>query len=253
MSFEFLSPDAAVATDRFEPVARSPMERQARAAGARFEVRDGWAVGVAYGSAEQDSELCRSTAGWADVSHLGKLELQAAPADLQAIVAHAGGGAAGPLELGRAARAAGAWWCPLTPARALVVTDPGRAPGLRERLLEGAATAAQPASAIDVTTEFAALTLVGPRGREVFARFCAIDLRPQVTPVAGLRPGSIGRQPGIVLREADDRFLLLFGWAVAGYMWTVVEDAGRHLGGGPVGVDALAALAGPVEEVPSHA
>ena len=43
MSFAFLSPTAAGA------VARSPMERQARAAGARFEVRDGWNVAVAYG------------------------------------------------------------------------------------------------------------------------------------------------------------------------------------------------------------
>ena len=44
MSFEFLSPTAANA------VARSPMERQARAAGARFEVRDGWNVATAYAS-----------------------------------------------------------------------------------------------------------------------------------------------------------------------------------------------------------
>jgi hypothetical protein len=42
MSFEFLTPAAA------DAVARSPMERQAAKAGARFEVRDGWNVAVAY-------------------------------------------------------------------------------------------------------------------------------------------------------------------------------------------------------------
>ena len=33
---------------------------------------------------------------------------------------------------------------------------------------------------------------------------------------------------------------MLFGAALGQYMWTVVDDAARHLGGGPVGVDALA-------------
>jgi sarcosine oxidase gamma subunit len=89
---------------------------------------------------------------------------------------------------------------------------------------------------------FAALTVVGPAAREVFARFCAIDLRTDVTPVRGLRPGSVARQPGLVLREAEDRYLVLFGWAVGEYMWTVVEDAARHLGGRPAGVAALGAL-----------
>jgi hypothetical protein len=32
---------------------------------------------------------------------------------------------------------------------------------------------------------------------------------------------------------------MLFGSALGQYVWTVVEDAARHLGGGPVGYDAL--------------
>ena len=32
---------------------------------------------------------------------------------------------------------------------------------------------------------------------------------------------------------------MLFGSALGQYVWTVVEDAARHLGGGPVGDDAL--------------
>jgi len=42
-----------------------------------------------------------------------------------------------------------------------------------------------------------------------------------------------------VLREDEDRFLMLFGWALGEYMWTVVVDAAQSLGGAPVGVDAL--------------
>jgi len=94
------------------------------------------------------------------------------------------------------------------------------------------------------TTTFAAITVAGPLAREVFARFCALDLRPHVTPVRGLRPGSIGRQPGVLVREAEDRYLFLFGWATGEYMWSIVTDAGEHLGGRPIGADALALLGG---------
>jgi glycine cleavage system aminomethyltransferase T len=195
-------------------VARTPMERSARAAGARFEDRDGWSVAVHYGSPERERDACRSAVGWADVSHLSKLELQGPPE------------AIGPdLQLGTATRVDGAWWCPLTERRALVL---GARPELSDEV-----------SVVDVTTTFAAITLVGPLAREVFARFCALDLRPEVTPVGSFRPGSIARQPGMLLREAEHRYLFLFGWAVGQYMWTVVEDAARHLGGSPVGVAAL--------------
>ncbi len=231
MTLEFLSPHGAADG----VVARSPMERQAAAAGARFEQRDGWSIAVAYGSPEQEAQACAGTAAWADVSHLGKLELQG-----RGISGRAG------LELGRASRRGGGWWCPLTPDRALVICEPSMLAAAREQIPE-------PASVVDVTTMFAALTLVGPLSREVFARFCAIDLRPQVTPVGGLRPGSIARQPGLILREAQERYLFLFGWAVGQYMWTVVDDAARHLGGRPVGVDALASLEQTLTETTARA
>ena len=66
MSFAFLT---ASATDA---VARSPMERQARAAGARFEVRDGWNVAVGY----PKEAAALETFAFADASHLRKYEKQ---------------------------------------------------------------------------------------------------------------------------------------------------------------------------------
>ena len=47
------------------------------------------------------------------------------------------------------------------------------------------------------------------------------------------------RPVGMILVEALDRFLLLFGWALGEYMWSVVSDAAEHLGGGPMGIEAL--------------
>jgi glycine cleavage system aminomethyltransferase T len=215
-------------------VARSPMEPRARAGGARFELRDGWSIATAYADKPGEVELARAAVGWADVSHLSKLELQGTEAALQAAAARAGIDELVLGRAGRASRAAESWWCPLTRERVLVI---GSSDGVGAGVYDGV-------SALDVTTVYAAMTLIGPLARETFARFCALDLRPHVTPVGGLRPGSIARQPGVVLRQAEQRYLFLFGWAVAEYMWTVVEDAACHLGGGPVGLDALAGDAG---------
>jgi heterotetrameric sarcosine oxidase gamma subunit len=228
MTLEFLSPG------RNAP-ARSPMERQALDAGARLEERDGWRVAVSFDGPE--AERCAASVGFADSSHLGKIEIQADPGDLAAIVAGAG---ARPLELGRATRSLGAWWCPYTRERAIVLCEPGEAAELLQALENGAATTAGHATVLDVTTVFAALTIAGPLARETFARFTALDLRPQALPVDGFRPGSVARTPGAVLREAEDRFLMLFGAALGQYVWTAVADAAESLGGGPVGVDVLA-------------
>jgi aminomethyltransferase len=233
MNLDFLSAGAPGA------VARSPMEAKTRAAGARFDVRDGWNVAHAYGGAEQEAGAAARTAGWADVSHLGKLELQGPAEELDRIASECGA----ELRLGDASRTGEAWWCRLTTTRALVVCEARVTDALRARLAEASA-GAQRVTLTEVTTNFAAMTLVGPQAREVFARFCALDLRPAVTPVRALRPGSIARQPGILIREAEDRYLFLFGWATGEYVWSVVADAGEHLGGRAIGVDALAELPG---------
>lgn len=229
MSLEFLSPSLAA-------VARSPMERQALAAGAKLEQRDGWNVAVRFDGEEAERARCQTSVGFADLSHLGKIEVQAGPGELAGIAAAA-------LELGRATRFNGGWWCPFTPERAIALCEPGALAGLRERLEDAAAGYDTLTSVIDVSTAFAALALQGPLAREVFARFTALDLRDIATPPEGFRPGSVARTPGAILRESEDRWLMLFGAALGQYVWTVVADAAESLGGGPVGVDALRPVA----------
>ncbi len=122
MSHDFLSPDAAQQEGAAAPLARSPIERAARAAGARFAVRDGWNVAVGFSSPEQEAATCSENVGWADVCHLGKIEVQAGRDELAAIVARVAGAE---LSLGRATRAQDAWWLPLTAERIIVVCAPG--------------------------------------------------------------------------------------------------------------------------------
>jgi heterotetrameric sarcosine oxidase gamma subunit len=209
VSLEFLSPGPGA-------LARSPMEREALKAGARLEQRDGWNVAVEFDGTKAEQERSRETVGFTDLSHLGV----AAAAGVE-------------LELGRATRDNATWWCPYTPERAVALCEPGATAGLIERLERS------DASVVDLTAAQSALALTGPLAPETFARFTAIDLRDAVTPVRGFRPGSVARTPGAILREADERWLMLFGAALGQYMWTVVADAAGSLGGGPVGVDAL--------------
>jgi glycine cleavage system aminomethyltransferase T len=192
----FLTPDAT------EVAARSPMHRQAAAAGARFEARDGWEVAVAYGN---QGDYSRSVS-FADRSQLVKVELTGTP-PIQ-------------LEPGVATKRDGTWWCPVTPTRTLV--------------LGGPAARRTDMSFVDLTSGLAAVELIGPGANELLARFCAIDVRPQSMPVAAFRPGSVARTPGYVLRTAEDRLLIMVGCALGAYLWDVVADAAEHLGGGPV-------------------
>jgi glycine cleavage system aminomethyltransferase T len=219
-----------------DAVAKSPMEPGTVAAGATIENRDGWNVATAF--PDEDHSLAR--VGFADMSHLGKIEVQG---DVAAVTGH-------DLELGRATRAEGAWWCPYSAQRAVILCPPADTAAHRDRLLASAAGANGLASVIDTTTAQGAMTILGPLARETFARFTAIDLRPQITPVHAFRPGSVARTGGAILCEAPDRYLMLFGAALGQYVWTVVADAAGHLGGGPVGVDALDALDHPG---PAHA
>jgi heterotetrameric sarcosine oxidase gamma subunit len=240
VSLAFLT---AATTDPAAPPAESPFASAVAAEDATFEVRDGWRVATRFAPPSVERAACAQSVGWADVSHLGKLEIQVAPGAAADLAALAGG-----LRMGAAVRARGAWWCLVTGVRALVLSDPAGTAAIRDEL-----EASPDLQVLDVTSQFAALRLGGPLARETLARFCALDLRPDRTPVASFLPGSVARTPGFVLREADDQYLVLTGAALAEYLWSVVSDAGRRLGGRAVGADAFTVPSAPLEEAGTHA
>jgi glycine cleavage system aminomethyltransferase T len=237
MSFEFLAADATVAVADELPAARSPIEWVHRSAGARIATRAGWRVVTAYGPAAAEARACSRSVGVADLSFLGKLELQGDPGDIAAIVAELAGGAL--VAPGSAALADGTWWCPISADRVLAVTPPEATAGLREEAEAAAERRPGFVSVTELTTALGSNAVVGPLARETFARATALDLRPERFAEAGFAPVSVARVPGMILREGGDRFLHLFGAGYASYVWTVFTDAAEQLGGRAVGTEAL--------------
>jgi glycine cleavage system aminomethyltransferase T len=214
MKLDFLSP----ATGAAGPPARSSIFDAAFVAhrGASVETRRGWDVIASFGDATAEARACTETVGFADLSHLTKIEML--PAD--------------PLGApsGLAAISSGWWVCPVRPDLRLIVSTAAGQP--EAPVPAGART-------LDLTGSLAAIAIAGPLARETIARFCALDTRERSLPIAGFRPGSIARTAGYLLREDRDRFLLIFGAAYGIYMWEAVSDAAERLGGRPVGADSL--------------
>ncbi len=237
MSFEFLAPDAATVAEGERPQPRSPIEWTHRDAGAQIGTRAGWRVVAGYGDTSAEAAACRSSVGIADLSFLGKLELQGEPGPVAAIVAGLAPGAA--LAPGRATLSEGVWWCPISASRVLAVTPPEATAGVRDAAEAASARAQGFVSVTELTTALGSNAVIGPLAREALARTTALDLRPQRFPEAAFAPVSVARTPGMVLRESGDLFLHLFGAGYAAYVWTVFIDAAMQLGGRAVGTDAL--------------
>lgn len=215
MTLGFLSP----AVQGGAPPAQSPIAGAAARAGARLEVRNEWELPVSFGDELAERRATQETVGFADASWISKTQLDGSAETLDGLAAD--------LSFGTAALHAGAWWCRLTPTRALIL---GSAP---------AAESVGAAHLLNVTAQYCALRIAGPLCRDVMARFCALDLRPAVSPPTALRPGSVARTPGLVVVEEPDQLLVLVGAALGEYFWTVVNDTATRLGGRAIGTDVL--------------
>jgi heterotetrameric sarcosine oxidase gamma subunit len=237
MSLEFLAPDAARSDGGEVPPARSPIEWVHRGAGARFAERAGWRMVAGYGAG--DAAACRDAVGVADLSHIGKLELQGEPERVASIVSGQTGG--GALEPGRALRQDGVWWCPVSAGKVMALTPPEATGRLRAEL-ESAAGSSSAAGVVELTAALGSNAVVGPLAREAFARTTALDLRPEHFGEGAFAPVSVARTPAMVLRADGDRFLHLFGAGFASYVWTVFIDAAADLGGAAVGAETVGGL-----------
>jgi sarcosine oxidase gamma subunit len=198
--YAFLSPAAAAAGVGL----RTPMERAHLAAGADLAELDGWRV-AAYENGDAPSRAC-------DLSHLGKLDVRAPAAELDAVT--------GGLVPGAARSDGDVWTLRISPTHAYVLCPFPRVEELRGRI---------GASALDVTCAFAAVGLGGERRRDVFNRSSGLDVRESRFGPGRCMAGSVMRVPTLVLNRGDD-FVLLVPWELGEYFWEAILDAGATIG-----------------------
>lgn len=172
---------------------RSALHHRFAAAGATFERRGAWEVPVAV----PDEAARLERVGFADASHLTKLELRGGPVP------------------------------PDEPDRAVLTVAPGR------WIVLGGAVSGRPA--LDMTGAWSLLAIAGPESSRLLRRLGPVAEVPGAGPIAGV--------PGRVLRRRDVLWVMTAS-EFAQHLFDACADLCAPLGGGPVGLDAVARLAG---------
>jgi glycine cleavage system aminomethyltransferase T len=193
-----------------DPAPRSPLDGVLRGHGATMAIRHGRCVAAHFGSAASETAVCLRTVGIADRSERTTFELRGAPGDVDEALA----------ALGRSE--ATAWWARTTARTAIVRCEYVDAPGC------GAAVrVAEGTLAIDVSSRYAAIGVIGPLAEDL--------LRAATFDDGGGRP--------TVMRDGQGALELLVDAREAERVWARLLEAGAPFRVACVGLDALEHLA----------
>lgn len=226
---------------------RSFVRRKLEAAGARFAEVAGAAVAASFANATDELATAR-VMGLADLSPLPRCGFKGAgTADWLAAQ-----GLAVPPEPNRAtAQADGSYALRLAANEVFLLGDLGGAGRLGRDLNEAWKAAGEPPSSprgwpLPRQETHCWFLATGRHGAEMFAKICGVDLRPAHFPDGHLAQTSVAKMSAIVARQdlgGTLAYHLVCDSASADYMWTCVTDAMAEFGGGPVGLEAVRALA----------
>lgn len=210
------------------------LEETLARAGAVFVTRGGVRAAAHFGSVAAEMAVCRHGVGLSDRSHHGKLELRGDPEAVADVVERVTGERLAP---GRALRSCGGWWCPITRHRVLVMADRPAADDLFV-VLAAAARPVPGASLMDLSEDYAAIALIGPRARRL-VRDAGLLASPLLPVPGGFLPATQTLRPGLLLCQDADHFVVLVPAAHACRTWKHLMAAGRVHGATCVGREAL--------------
>lgn len=214
--------------------ARSPLSLDLvlSRAGAVLTSRQGRPLAVHFGSAAAELAVCVRTVGLVNRSDLSTLALEAPPAQLAALMARLVGATVAP---GGLVSCGSAWWCGDAADRVMVVCDPRTGRRLVESLH---ADAARHVAVRDLSSELAALAVLGPGTRNVLT---ALGVYGQAGDPRNAKPFAQGAVDGIAARwllQSDRRAMALVPREQAGDAWLAIERVGRPFGISCVGNEA---------------
>ena len=228
------------------PERRTAMYHMQLTTGAVMADADGWQLPLHYGDAGQEARWLRETVGVSDVSPLGKVRVVGADAH-QAVAAlvplaadqdlHSVAEADSPLERGGKLLSAR-----LANDEFLVLTPAGVAPLAIEAMRHSGSNCAH---AADVTSGLCGIALVGPATHELMSRVTELDTSPRAMPDLACVQSRLADVHALLLRrDVNDiaMYQLYAGREFGAYLWEVLVETAKEVGGGPVGTEALLGL-----------
>lgn len=221
---------------------RSFVYRQLAGAGAVFDTVAGGAVAMHYGDPDGEVETARRL-GVADLSVLPRGGFKG-PGTAQWLV---GQGVAVPEVNGAAAQHDGSLAARLGPEEVLVLGGLDGAVGFVDRLDKAWADGGDGPRGFPVPRQetHAWFLVMGEHAADMFAKLCAVDLRPQSFANHRIAQTSVARANAIVIRAdvaGTLAYHLLTDSATADYYLPVLLDAMSEFAGGLVGLQALQTL-----------
>jgi aminomethyltransferase len=220
--------------------------------GARFVSLAGWQVPQTYSSPQDEAAAIREGVGLADLSWLGKLLVRGDPGATLNLLGDAFG--VGPVEVGHTtsiaveSQAASLWGrgylARLVADEIMLFTPPGTEGEAIRRIEEKRAADDLFLTVVDRTSGLAGLAVVGPAGREVLSKLCALPLNDRDFPNQRVAQGSLAKAHAIIVRndvEPLPAFELYVERPLGEYVWMCVMDAGCEFGIIPLGWGAWAA------------
>ena len=224
---------------------RSALARKLSAAGARFGSSDGGAVVLDFGAPEVERDAARSL-GLADLSALARVGFKG-PGTCRWLTDQ---GASLPSQPNQAVhQTGGELIARLAEEEALILSPLDRdQPGLVDQLLRAWSAEGQPSPRgypVPRQDSHAWLMVTGGHAADVFAKLCAVDLRPRHFADLSVAQSSVARLSAIVVRaDLGDTlsYALLTDSASANYLWDCLIDAMAEFDGRPVGLTALREL-----------
>ncbi|MBI4220470.1 MAG: (2Fe-2S)-binding protein [Chloroflexi bacterium] len=244
---------AALAGPHLSPYRQTAMNDRHAAAGATWMDMGEWKRPFMYSTVEKECQAVREAAGIIDVSTLGKLlvrgvdsgefldwlhpnrfsDLRIGRVRYRAMCDDAGI----VLDDGTIAR--------LGEDRFFVTTGTGTLDAVEQWLTWWLAGSEREVTVTNLTSEYAAVNLAGPRARDVMGRLTSMDVSPKGMPYLSAIEGPVAGVPAIILRIG---FVGELGYEVhvpadyGAHLWDALLEAGRDFGLEPFGVETQRVL-----------
>ena len=213
----------------------------------------GWQCADSYGAVDAEVRAIREQVGLSDISPLAKLDIQGNDVFASLGQKLSLGISLETVPVGRVVRIpaqalqldtqASGLLCSLARNHARLISPPGTAGAVHARVESVIQQTADSACIhlTDVTSNFTATQIMGPRSRELLRKLTALDLRPAQFPDLSCAQGSLASIHALVLRadvQAHLAYQVYCGREFGAYVWDALLDAGQEFGALPFGLAA---------------